>query len=397
MQDDPLFTPTREAGLERLARFVPQAEKAYAAGRGVDAGPRSAVSGLSPWLRHRAVTEEETARAVLAAHGPEEAARFLSELFWRTYFKGFLALRPGLWTGYQRGLLRALDAVQTQSGLRTRWEAACAGETGIACFDAWAQDLAARGYLHNAARMSFASIWIFTLRLPWELGADFFLRHLADGDPASNTLSWRWVAGLHTPGKTYLTTPEIIEHVTQGRFRPAPNTLATTAEAVQGMPNPDPGLLPPVRPFDPKKPTAVILHEDDLCPDLPGLLAHPPLGTALLPASTTQTPLTMAPGVQDFRTALLEDAAQRLAATLGPVTRNLTSTRQIEDWAKDLGAAQIVTAWAPTGPVADRLDTLTALPLHRVRRPWDSRAWPHATAGYFKFRKSIPDLLAALS
>ena len=281
--------------------------------------------------------------------------------------------------------------MQTQSGLRARWEAACAGDTGIACFDAWAQDLGARGYLHNAARMSFASIWIFTLRLPWELGADFFLRHLADGDPASNTLSWRWVAGLHTPGKTYLTTPEIIEHVTQGRFRPAPNTLATTAEAVQGMPNPDPGPLPPVRPFDPKKPTAVILHEDDLCPDLPGSLAHPPLGTALLPASTTQTPLTMAPGVQDFRTALLEDAAQRLATTLGPVTRDLTSTRQIEDWAKDLGAAQIVTAWAPTGPVADRLDTLSTLPLHRVRRPWDSRAWPHATAGYFKFRKSIPD------
>jgi deoxyribodipyrimidine photo-lyase len=65
------------------------------------------------------------------------------------------------------------------------------------------QELVETGYLHNHARMWFASIWIFTLRLPWELGADFFLRHLLDGDAASNTLSWRWVAGLHTKGKHY--------------------------------------------------------------------------------------------------------------------------------------------------------------------------------------------------
>ena len=43
-----------------------------------------------------------------------------------------------------------------------------------------------------------ASIWIFVLWLPWRLGADFFLRHLVDGDPASITLGWLWVAGLHT-------------------------------------------------------------------------------------------------------------------------------------------------------------------------------------------------------
>ena len=99
------------------------------------------------------------------------------------------------------------------------------GATGIDCFDAWARELVATGYLHNHARMWFASIWIFTLRLPWELGADFFLRHLIDGDPASNTLSWRWVAGLQTAGKTYLATAENIARFTGGRF--APQGLAT--------------------------------------------------------------------------------------------------------------------------------------------------------------------------
>ena len=52
--------------------------------------------------------------------------------------------------------------------------------------------------------MWFASIWIFTLKLPWQLGADFFMQNLLDGDPASNTLSWRWSAGIHTKGKNYI-------------------------------------------------------------------------------------------------------------------------------------------------------------------------------------------------
>ena len=59
-------------------------------------------------------------------------------------------------------------------------------------------------YLHNHARMWFASIWVFTLDLPWQLGAEFFMKHLFDGDAAANTLGWRWVAGIQTQGKNYL-------------------------------------------------------------------------------------------------------------------------------------------------------------------------------------------------
>ena len=70
--------------------------------------------------------------------------------------------------------------------------------------DRFARELIATGYLHNHARMWWASFWVHVERLPWELGADFFFRHLLDADPASNTLSWRWVAGLQTRGKSYL-------------------------------------------------------------------------------------------------------------------------------------------------------------------------------------------------
>ncbi|MGD9294497.1 MAG: FAD-binding domain-containing protein, partial [Roseobacter sp.] len=218
----PAFTPKRSAALERLSAFAPNAGRAYAARRNFDLGPGNHVhvSMLSPYLRCRLLTEEEVLQCVLGRHGYAAAEKFVQEVCWRTYWKGWLELRPGIWDACRQDLKRAWNDVQTQSGLRVRWEDACHGSTGIDCFDAWAKELVSTGYLHNHARMWFASIWVFTLRLPWTLGAAFFLRHLLDGDPASNTLSWRWVAGLQTEGKHYLARAENIARYTRGRFNP---------------------------------------------------------------------------------------------------------------------------------------------------------------------------------
>jgi deoxyribodipyrimidine photo-lyase len=80
--------------------------------------------------------------------------------------------------------------------------------------------------------MWFASIWIFTLGLPWRIGADFFYRHLLDGDAASNTLSWRWVAGLHTRGKAYAAESWNIEKFTGGRFNTAIYEMRSDIESL---------------------------------------------------------------------------------------------------------------------------------------------------------------------
>ena len=137
---------------------------------------------------------------------PSGAEKFLGETCWRTYWKGWLELRPGVWSDYRAEVRGLVDRSTTTGRSATGTRPPPPGGSGIGCVDAWAGELAEVGYLHNHARMWFASLWIFTLGLPWELGADFFLRHLLDGDPASNTLSWRWVAGLQTRGKTYLAT-----------------------------------------------------------------------------------------------------------------------------------------------------------------------------------------------
>ena len=119
-------------------------------------------------------------------------------------------MRPEVWTDFI-----GLPTNDNSSDL----QAALKGNTGIKCFDSWVRELRETNYLHNHARMWFASIWIFTLELPWQLGARFFLEHLADGDAASNTLSWRWVAGLQTKGKRYEASSYNIETYTKGRFK----------------------------------------------------------------------------------------------------------------------------------------------------------------------------------
>ena len=391
------YAPTRTAALEKLSAFLPKASHDYAAQRNYDQGPgqHDNVSTLSPYIRHRLITEQEVLEAVLGRYSVSSAEKFVQEVFWRTYWKGWLEMRPAVWGGYQHGLSNAWDQLQTQSGLRSEWEAACRGETGIECFDHWAHELVQTGYLHNHARMWFASIWVFTLRLPWELGADFFLRHLYDGDPASNTLSWRWVAGLQTQGKNYAARASNISKYTKGRFSPL-YQLTSNPDPLDGPPHPPRMEAPTGDHLDPSKSSVLLLHEDDLSPGWLFELGLRPVATATLDATGKISPLHVSPEVTSFKSALIEDCTTRWSASLGPVTSGLKTAADIEAWARDNQAEQIVSPYAPVGPSATILNDIRNLPLIRPMRDFDRRAWPHATAGFFKFKKKIPELVGAM-
>ena len=66
------------------------------------------------------------------------------------------------------------------------------------------------------------------------------------------------------------------------------------------------------------------------------------------------------------------------------------------------GLRQIVTPYAPVGPVADTLARLApvlaneGITLAHVRRGWDSQFWPHAKNGFFPSKERIPAMLRAL-
>lgn len=389
------FIPTRTAALDRLARFVPHAGAEYARLRNYDLGPgrHAHVSTLSPYLRHRLITEAEVLEAVLARHSVRAAEKFVQEVFWRTYWKGWLEMRPAVWTDYLRQRTAAWNAVQTQSGLRTRWEEACAGRTGIDAFDAWAAELTQTGYLHNHARMWFASIWIFTFHLPWALGADFFLRHLLDGDAASNTLSWRWVAGLQTRGKTYLARPSNIAKYTDGRF--APQALATDAPPLTGSDAPARHPLPAADVVDPALRTGILLTPDDLSPGFLTADMGDVAAAAITSHRAAMSHLHLSDQVLAWERAALEDAAQRWQDRFGP----MAFVSDLADWARTQDLQQIVTPYAPVGVEASALDQLvthTGIRIVRLRRAYDDAAWPHATHGFFRFKDKIPSLVAGL-
>lgn len=397
--------PTRAAGLARLAAFAPRMGRAYAAGRNTDrgAGRHTQVSTLSPWTRRRLVLETELIEAALAAHGPEAAQKFIAEVAWRGYFKGWLERRPQVWDSYRRGLeadLAALDRDRRQARSVARAEA---GETGIAPFDAWVQELVETGYLHNHARMWFASIWIFTLELPWRVGADFFLRHLLDGDAASNTLSWRWVGGLHTRGKAYAAREDNIARFTDGRFALRPGTLAEVTTTLEGT---EPAGLPPLMPLrpvlapDPALPTLLLLTDedgriDDFAPAALDLRA-----VVALEAGHLRSPRPVAQAVLDFDAGMLADTAARAGLTAeGMVARDPAELARL---AARAGARQIVTPYATRGPLHDWLtEAAPALAAGGLRlaewtRPWDRALWPHATAGFFKVSERLPRILDEL-
>ncbi len=403
---DTSFAPTRAAGLARLQAFVPHAGGDYARLRNFDRGAEGHphVSRLSPWLRHRLVAEDEVLRAVLGRFALSTAEKFVQEVYWRTYWKGWLEMRPAVWRQYHDGLDAARNRLATEGGLRRDWEAACRGETGIDGFDHWARELATTGYLHNHARMWFASIWIFTLRLPWELGADLFLRHLLDGDPASNTLGWRWVAGIQTPGKTYLAQADNIARYTDGRFDPR-GQLADHADPVPAAPAPPRMAAPAGDRMDPALRTGWLLTEDDLLAGFPGLPADgsgTPL--CLMPCADRRSPLATSAQVLDFTAAAMQDCAARHAGRFDdPVTvTGADRAAQVVDWACAHGLRQVVTPYAPVGPAGDALAVVRAalaaqgITLCRVLRPFDAQAWPHATHGFFRFKDRIPSLVAAL-
>lgn len=387
--------PTRAAALEQLARFVPLAGRDYASKRNYDLPEQGHpfVSKLSPYLRHRLISEEEVLQAVLGRYSLATAEKFVAEVCWRTYWKGWLELRPSAWADYRRDL----DQID-----RTGIAAAEAGRTEIDAFNEWARELVEMGYLHNHARMWFASIWIFTLELPWQAGADFFMRNLLDGDAASNTLSWRWVAGLQTHGKHYIARSSNISKYTEGRHNPEWR-LNTQADSLSGTPHPTPRPMPKTGEVQQGVTTAVLLHNDDLSPSaLIDQLPENVIGLVGLLTVSGRSPFEVNSQVTGFARGAMDDAMARWGARFGGAGPVSDEVSRVVEWAKSKDVEQIVTPFAPVGPAASALRRLQSelsncgIGLVQIIRPWDLKAWPHATHGFFRFKKHIPGLVSEL-
>ncbi len=382
---------TRAAALEQLAAFLPKAPL-YARDRNHVQPGHPAVSRLSPAIRHRLISEDEVASAVLGRHAAGRVEKFVQEVYWRRYWKSWLSLRPQVWRDYLESL-----ATLPESDFARRVEA---GDSGNAVIDHFANELVATGYLHNHARMWFAAWWVHEAKLPWQSGAAFFFKHLLDGDPAANTLSWRWVAGLQTPGKTYLARRSNLEKYL------APGLLESLADSLTEFEHPQPHLpciptkepvtraeLPPSE-FQASASTGLWIHEEDLSPETSPLAGHTFAAILVSGHSAAWDRHGFPASKRQWLLEALEDTSRRATEqwnTAASITTPADLPGELVRWAKDRRLEQIVALRPDTGPLDDALPEIAAalaaagIPLALVDRPRDLVLRPLATGGFFQF------------
>lgn len=198
--------PGESAALGRLGRWCEDGLAAYQANRDLLAA--DATSRLSQDLRLGLLSPAQVIAAVRAAD--PAADTFVSELAWRDFYAHILWHHPRVRAEPFQRKYGAIAWREDPASLEA-WKD---GRTGYPVVDAAMRQLRDTGYMHNRARMVTASFLAKHLLIDWRLGEAHFMRHLVDGDPASNGGGWQWAASTGTDAQPYF---RIFNPVLQGQ------------------------------------------------------------------------------------------------------------------------------------------------------------------------------------
>ena len=379
---------SKSEALSQMHSFVESKADRYQAMRNYDFGKleNNFVSGLSPAISRRIITEEVFLKTILSSFSFNKVEKLIQEICWRTYWKGYLENRSQIWTNYLTDLvdLRYLKASR-------EYENASKGETEIVCFNRWLNELVENGYLHNHTRMWFSSIWIHTLKLPWQLGAELFMKFLLDADPASNTLSWRWVAGNHTLGKTYLANPSNIKKYTGGRLFPE-NQLARKAVESNQDATIEISNMKIEKKRNPKFVDCLLVHENDLS------FENIPESKILLIQEKSLLAYDRSKFVRQFIDDALIDCKNRITKQFDKEIQLLNFDRiyALKDLVTEREIKIIHTPYPAVGVLRDKIlqiEKLVPVKIKFLFSKWDQAFWPYADRGFFKLKKRIPEIV----
>ena len=373
------FDASRAKAIEKLDNFVEKNLSEYSKLRNFDYGPnnRSNTSCLSPYISHGVINEKEVIIKSLSKYSFSKNEKFIQEVLWRTYWKGWLELRPNVWTDY----LVELNKIRKEFKDKQNYKNAIDGKTNIECFDQWVVELKENNYLHNHTRMWFASIWIFTLELPWQLGAEFFMQHLYDGDAASNTLGWRWVAGIQTQGKHYLANEWNIKKFTNNRYNKiklnesAPPKISEKTYPIikQDFSNQN---------IDDRN---LLIFENNLSFETSDFQNNKFKKIYIISNKNENRSIKLSEKVIKFKSRLIEDQIQRL--------KNNSIDYELIDISEIKNINEGIIALYPT--VGENLDylNLNNLKLDFLYRKLDQYSWQYCNKGFFNFKKYIPKII----
>jgi len=377
------FEASKAAALNRLNNFVEQNLSEYSKLRNFDFGPenRTNISGLSPYITHGVINEKEVIEKSLSKFSFSKNEKFIQEVLWRTYWKGWLELRPNVWTDY----VAELNKIREEYKDNQNYKNAIDGKTNIECFNYWVTELKENNYLHNHTRMWFASIWIFTLELPWQLGAEFFMQHLYDGDSASNTLGWRWVAGIQTQGKHYLASEWNIKKFTNNRF----NNIKLNETAPPKVSEKTYSIVK--QDFSNKNTDDenLFIFENSLSFETTDFQNHKFKKIYIISNKNENRSIKLSEKVIKFKTLLIDDQKQRL--------ENNSINCEVVDISEVKNINEKVIALYPT--VGENLDYLNSnnLKIDFLYRKLDQYSWQYCNKGFFNFKNYIPKIISSLN
>ena len=370
------FKTSRKEALEVLENYVEKEITNYNSKRNFDFGPlnRENVSCLSPYITHRLITEYEVTKKVLSKHPHQKVEKYIQEIFWRVYWKGWLELRPKVWSDF----IEDLKTIEENEN----YQKAINAQTDIQCFNDWVRELKENNYLHNHTRMWFASIWIFTLNLPWQKGAEFFMKHLLDGDAASNTLSWRWVAGLQTKGKHYVAQAWNISKFTNNKYQKVElneNALPLTDTREYKL------KAPEISKEDIGSDT-LLFFENDL--NIESLKLKKYQNIFCIFISNEKRKIKLDEKVINFKKKIIDDQTKRF-----PDTKVLEET-QFEELAEKTKKFDII--YPSIGENLSFLKLIKKkknLEYNFLVREGDEFCWQFSNKGYFNFKSNIPKII----
>ena len=377
------FEASKAAALNRLNNFVEQNLSEYSKLRNFDFGPenRTNISGLSPYITHGVINEKEVIEKSLSKFSFSKNEKFIQEVLWRTYWKGWLELRPNVWTDY----LVELNKIREEYKDNQNYKNAINGKTNIECFNYWVTELKENNYLHNHTRMWFASIWIFTLELPWQLGAEFFMQHLYDGDSASNTLGWRWVAGIQTQGKHYLASEWNIKKFTNNRF----NNIKLNETAPPKVSEKTYSIVK--QDFSNKNTDDenLFIFENSLSFETTDFQNQKFKKIYIISNKNENRSIKLSEKVIKFKSLLISDQKQRL--------ENNSINCEVVDISEVKNINEKVIALYPT--VGENLDYLNSnnLKIDFLYRKLDQYSWQYCNKGFFNFKNYIPKIISSLN
>ena len=229
--------------------------------------------------------------------------------------------------------------------------------------------------------MWFASIWIFTFNLPWELGAAFFMKYLYDGDIASNTLSWRWVAGIQTIGKNYIAKEWNIKKFTNNKYNNI--KIRESAAPIINIKNYPITMNEFINP-EIKKNHKLLVFENNLSFEKCDFVKEN--FKKILIVKNDCRKKNLSKNVLELKNKFINDQASRLKNE--SINYEIISIKELKKINEN-----IYCLYPNIGENLDIINYYNLKNINFLYRKIDQFSWQYCKKGFFKFRNYIPEII----